>query len=55
MKFLACFVFLLGSFHAFAETAAPKRPNFVFVYTDDQRWDAIGFIQKAQGDKARFP
>jgi N-acetylglucosamine-6-sulfatase len=22
-------------------SAAPKRPNFIFVYTDDQRWDAV--------------
>ena len=21
--------------------AAPRRPNFVFIYTDDQRWDAV--------------
>ena len=23
-------------------TAAERRPNFLFIYTDDQRWDAIG-------------
>lgn len=23
--------------------AAPERPNLLFIYTDDQRWDAIGY------------
>src|SRR5215203_533314 len=36
--------------------AAPARtPNFLFVYTDDQRWDAMSVVQREQGDKARFP
>ena len=35
--------------------AKPHRPNFLFVYLDDQRWDALGFYQKIEGDKARFP
>lgn len=34
---------------------AAERPNFVFVYTDDQRWDALGVVQREQGDQARFP
>ncbi|MFO0909004.1 MAG: sulfatase-like hydrolase/transferase [Isosphaeraceae bacterium] len=33
----------------------PRRPNFVFVYTDDQRWDAMSVVQREQGAKARFP
>jgi arylsulfatase A-like enzyme len=36
-------------------TAAERRPNFLFIYTDDQRWDAIGVVQREQGDRARFP
>lgn len=32
-----------------------KRPNFVFIYTDDQRWDAMSVVQREHGDKARFP
>jgi arylsulfatase A-like enzyme len=37
-------------------TEAPElRPNFLFVYTDDQRWDALSVVQKEQGDRARFP
>ncbi|MGN6552482.1 MAG: sulfatase family protein [Verrucomicrobiota bacterium] len=32
-----------------------RRPNFLFVYTDDQRWDAMGVVQREQGEHARFP
>ena len=32
-----------------------KRPNFVYIYADDWRWDCLGVVQKEQGDKARFP
>ncbi|MBA4015625.1 MAG: hypothetical protein C0483_00405 [Pirellula sp.] len=35
--------------------AAADRPNFLFLYTDDQRWDALGVVQREQGEKARFP
>lgn len=35
--------------------AAETRPNFLFILTDDQRWDCLGVVQKEQGDKARFP
>jgi arylsulfatase A-like enzyme len=40
-----------------AHAAAPptRKPNFLFVYTDDQRWDAMGVVQREQGDRARFP
>ena len=42
-----------------ALTAAPAvaadRPNFVFVFTDDQRYDAMSCVQKDQGEKGRFP
>lgn len=36
-------------------TLADERPNFVFIYTDDQRWDTLSCVQKEQGDKGRFP
>jgi arylsulfatase A-like enzyme len=36
-----------------AEAAA--RPNFVFIYADDWRWDCMGVVQRDQGDRARFP
>ncbi len=35
--------------------APPDRPNFIFILTDDQRYDALGCAQKEQADKARFP
>jgi arylsulfatase A-like enzyme len=34
---------------------AAQRPNFLFIYSDDQRWDALGVVQREQGDRARFP
>ncbi len=35
--------------------AAERKPNLLFVYTDDQRWDAMGVVQREQGERARFP
>ena len=35
--------------------AADRKPNFLFLYTDDQRWDAMGVVQREQGERARFP
>jgi arylsulfatase A-like enzyme len=46
------------SIHAVAmaeERDGQKAPNILFVYTDDQRWDALGVVQAEQGEKARFP
>jgi arylsulfatase A-like enzyme len=41
---------------AFAGAAdEPHRPNIVFIYADDWRWDCLGVVQREQGDKARFP
>jgi arylsulfatase A-like enzyme len=36
-----------------AET--PRKPNFLFIYTDDQRYDALSVVQREQGEKGRFP
>lgn len=36
-------------------SAAETRPNFLFILTDDQRWDALGVVQKEQGEQGRFP
>ena len=36
-------------------SAEDTRPNFVFVLTDDQRYDAMGVVQREQGERARFP
>lgn len=52
MKLISLGILFATALAAFAQ---PKRPNFLFIYTDDQRWDALGFIQKQQGEKARFP
>jgi arylsulfatase A-like enzyme len=38
-----------------ALAAAERKPNFVYIFTDDQRWDALSVVQREQGDKARFP
>jgi arylsulfatase A-like enzyme len=35
--------------------AASDRPNIVFIYADDLRWDTLGVVQREQGDAARFP
>lgn len=35
--------------------AADRKPNFLFVYTDDQRWDAMGVVQREHGERGRFP
>lgn len=45
LAMIACAVSSLGA----------QRPNFLFIYTDDQRWDAMSVVQKEQGDRARFP
>ncbi|HEX4130484.1 MAG TPA: sulfatase-like hydrolase/transferase [Pirellulales bacterium] len=34
---------------------APRRPNFIVMIADDQRWDAFGVVQREQGVNARFP
>jgi arylsulfatase A-like enzyme len=33
----------------------PARPNIVFIYADDWRWDCLAVVQREQGEKARFP
>jgi arylsulfatase A-like enzyme len=38
-----------------SDVFAQSRPNFLFIYTDDQRYDALGVVQREQGEKARFP
>lgn len=48
-------VLTLFSFGAFPSRAAERKPNFLFVYTDDQRWDSMSVVQREQGERARFP
>jgi arylsulfatase A-like enzyme len=38
-----------------SSTGKARKPNFLFVYTDDQRWDAMGVVQREHGAKGRFP
>lgn len=38
-----------------ADHGSDTRPNILFILTDDQRWDAMGVVQKEQGAAARFP
>lgn len=51
-KILAAVAVLLSSA---VGVGADRKPNFVFVYADDHRWDALGVVQKEHGEKARFP
>jgi len=46
---------LLLAFFCVHANAANRKPNFLFLYTDDQRWDAMGVVQREQGQRARFP
>ena len=41
--------------HAQAPAAAPGRPNVLVILTDDQRWDALGVVQREMGKEALFP
>jgi arylsulfatase A-like enzyme len=52
---LACLPLVLAPAARAADPPAAGRPNFLFVYTDDQRWDAMGVVQREQGERARFP
>lgn len=35
--------------------AHAAKPNLLFIYTDDQSYDALSIVQKEQGTKGRFP
>ena len=48
--FLVLFLAATAALHA-----ADRKPNFLFIYADDQRWDAMGVVQREQGERARFP
>lgn len=48
-------VLALASLTACGVAPAADRPNFVFLFADDQRYDAVGVVQKEQGEKGRFP
>ncbi len=52
--FLAAGVSVALATAAWAQ-AEKARPNFLFVYLDDMRWDAMSVVQREQGEHARFP
>ena len=35
--------------------AETRRPNFILMFTDDQRYDAMSVVQAEQGEHGRFP
>ncbi len=40
---------------AAADEPTPRKPNFLFILSDDQRHDALGVVQREQGERGRFP
>jgi arylsulfatase A-like enzyme len=61
IRFVILSILIAGAVASLALNAAPAsgsaqpRPNFLFIYTDDQRYDAASVVQHEQGDRARFP
>ncbi len=55
MKILRPSIILLTALLAAQAAFGAGRPNFLFLYTDDQRWDALSVVQKEQGERGRFP
>lgn len=61
--FLSPLLFFSFSLLVYPQNEAPipnatptvKGPNFVFIYTDDHRYDAMSVVQAEQGEKARVP
>jgi arylsulfatase A-like enzyme len=51
---LAIVLLLLAPFVAI-HAAAPAKPNFLFIITDDQSYEALSVVQKELGEKGRFP
>jgi arylsulfatase A-like enzyme len=48
-------LFLLSVLPFASVLQAAQRPNILFVYTDDQRYDAVSVVQKELGERGRFP
>ena len=53
--FLVFAALLFTAIATLGHAAAARRPNFLFIYTDDQRWDAMGVVQRKHGERGRFP
>ena len=54
-NFLYTTFLIVLAFAPVARGSEPARPNFIFIYTDDQRYDAMGVAQREEGEHARFP
>src|ERR1043165_4134483 len=52
---LALAALLLPARLVLADSPPATRPNFLFVYSDDQRWDAMSVVQREQGERGRYP
>lgn len=52
---LALITALMLAAVATLHAAAPAKPNVLFIYTDDQSYDALSTVQKEQGEQGRFP
>src|SRR4051794_37145802 len=52
---IAAILVLFGGSSSWLRAAETKRPNFILIYTDDQRYDALGVVQAEQGEHGRFP
>jgi arylsulfatase A-like enzyme len=55
VRFYLVLLFAFATFFAGHSAAADRRPNFLFIYADDHRWDAMGVVQREQGERARYP
>lgn len=51
----SCGLAIILAFLAAPVAGAASAPNFVFMFADDQRHDAMGVVQREQGAKGRFP
>jgi arylsulfatase A-like enzyme len=49
------FLLTLLALSSLVQAAQRERPNFLFIYTDDQRYDALSVVQREQGDRGRYP
>ncbi|MDR1271044.1 MAG: sulfatase, partial [Planctomycetaceae bacterium] len=59
IKMKHLFAFIVALFFVItvycATVFADNRPNFLFVYSDDQSYDQFGIVQQEQGEKGRYP
>jgi arylsulfatase A-like enzyme len=55
MRVIAAALFAVCAVVPAAARATDARPNFLFIITDDQRYDAMSVVQEELGDRGRFP